>query len=140
MDVLLDHIVLNVRDIPTSLDFYTNILQFEPERVPDFEAGKIPFPSVRINPTTVIDLFPPKMWEISQGTGGKLNNLNHFCLALEYTDWTSLRRRLVAAGIELHRDMSRNWGAKGSGISMYFFDPDGNEIEARYYEDKYSLT
>lgn len=140
MDVLLDHIVLNVRDIPTSLEFYKYILQFEPERVPEYEAGKVPFPSVRINANTVIDLFPPKLWGGGQDATAKLHNLNHFCLALEFTDWAALRQRLVAADLELHRDRSRNWGAKGSGISMYFFDPDGNEIEARYYEDGQSLT
>jgi catechol 2,3-dioxygenase-like lactoylglutathione lyase family enzyme len=120
MDVLLDHIVLNVRDIPASLDFYTNILQFEAERVPEFEAGSVPFPSVRVNANTVIDLFPPRMWEGGEVSGANRNNLNHFCLALEYTDWTALRERLLSAGIELHRDRSRNWGAKGDGISMYF--------------------
>jgi extradiol dioxygenase family protein len=140
MDVLLDHIVLNVRDIPTSLEFYTSILQFKAERVPKFEAGSAPFPSVRINANTVIDLFPPRMWETGQTAESKHSNLNHFCLALEFTGWKALRQRLMAGGIELHRDMSRNWGARGNGISMYFFDPDGNEIEARYYEDEHSQT
>ena len=140
MDVLLDHIVLNVRDIPTSLDFYTSILQFKAERVPEFEAGTVPFPSVRINANTVIDLFLPQMWEGGQTVDSKRTNLNHFCLALDLTAWSALRQRLIAEGIERHRDVSRNWGARGDGISMYFLDPDGNEIEARYYENEHSLT
>ncbi len=140
MDVLLDHIVLNVREISTSLNFYTSILQFYAERVPEFESGSVPFPSVRINANTVIDLFPPRMWEGGQAAEGKRSNLNHFCISLGFSDWSALRRRLTAAGVELHRDMSRNWGARGDGISMYFYDPDGNEIEARYYEDEHSLT
>ena len=140
MDVLLDHIVLNVRDIPTSLNFYTSILQFDAERVPEYEAGSVPFPSVRVNANTVIDLFSPKMWGSEPATDSKRINLNHFCLALEFTAWWALRQRLIASGVGLHRDMSRNWGARGGGISMYFFDPDGNEIEARYYEDEHSLT
>ena len=140
MDVLLDHIVLNVREISSSLNFYTNILQFDTERVPEFEAGSVPFPSVRINAKTVIDLFPPRMWEGDQTAEGKRSNLNHFCVSLEFSAWSALRQRLMAAGVELHRDMSRNWGARGDGISMYFYDPDGNEIEARYYEDEHSLT
>jgi len=136
MRVKLDHNVLNVRDIPTSVEFYTNLLQFEVERLDQYESGKVPFPSVRVNDDTVIDLFPPKMWDNGGTPTGSYKNLNHFCIALNYTDWSALRERLAVAGVELQRDMTRNWGAKGEGISMYFHDPDGNEIEARYYESE----
>jgi catechol 2,3-dioxygenase-like lactoylglutathione lyase family enzyme len=133
MTVRLDHIVLNVRDIPSSIQFYSRILQFEVERLDQFEAGAVPFPSVRIDSDTVIDLFPPKMWDMDKALYGDTKNLNHFCLAMSAIEWNELRERLSAAGIELHRDRSKNWGAKGEGTSMYFFDPDGNEIEARFY-------
>ena len=136
MTVMLDHNVLNVCDVNASVEFYTKVLQFEVERLELYEAGQVPFPSVRINADTVIDLFPPKMWDNGQPSAKKFKNLNHFCIALSYTDWSALRERLAAHGSELHRDRSRNWGAKGEGISMYFFDPDGNEIEARYYESE----
>ena len=134
MTVLLDHNVLNVRDVNASVEFYTKVLQFEVERLDKYKAGQVPFPSVRINADTVIDLFPPKMWENGQTSAHKFKNLNHFCIALSYADWSALRERLAANRCELHRDKSRNWGAKGEEMSMYFFDPDGNEIEARYYE------
>ncbi|HEX5606554.1 MAG TPA: VOC family protein, partial [Candidatus Binatia bacterium] len=54
----LDHIVLNVSDIHRSLDFYTRVLGLSGERVEEFEAGTVGFPSVRINQRTIIDLFP----------------------------------------------------------------------------------
>ncbi len=54
----LDHIVLNVSDIDRSLKFYTEVLGLQPERLDEFKAGKVGFPSVRINGDTIIDLFP----------------------------------------------------------------------------------
>ncbi len=54
----LDHIVLNVGDIHRSLKFYTDVLGLQAERLDEFKAGKVGFPSVRINGDTIIDLFP----------------------------------------------------------------------------------
>ena len=54
----LDHIVLNVSDIDRALDFYMRVLGLSGERVEEFKAGTVGFPSVRINPRTIIDLFP----------------------------------------------------------------------------------
>jgi catechol 2,3-dioxygenase-like lactoylglutathione lyase family enzyme len=57
----LDHIVLNVGDIDRSLKFYTEVLGLKGERVDEFRAGKVSFPSVRITDQTIIDLFPVKI-------------------------------------------------------------------------------
>ena len=56
----MDHIVLNVPDIDRSMAFYTQVLGLESERWEEFRQGKVPFPSVRVSPETVIDLFPMK--------------------------------------------------------------------------------
>jgi catechol 2,3-dioxygenase-like lactoylglutathione lyase family enzyme len=56
----LDHIVLNVSDIERSLKFYTEVLGLQAERLDEFKAGKVGFPSVRINGDTIIDLFPAR--------------------------------------------------------------------------------
>lgn len=134
MKIDLDHIALNVVDVDRSVEFYRTIFGFLIERLDEFKSGQVPFPSARINETTLIDLFPPKMWDDGEGSDGKHNNLNHFCLALDHLDWQALRERLTERGIEIYKDKTINFGAKGDGISMYFRDPDGNEIEARYYE------
>jgi len=42
----LDHIVLNVGDVDRALKFYTQVLGLPGERVEEFRAGKIGFPSV----------------------------------------------------------------------------------------------
>lgn len=135
MNIILDHIVLNVQDVERSVEFYTRVLQCEAERLDQFRSGMVPFPSVRLNRDTIIDLFPPEMGKFDQGAANR-NNLNHFCIALDRDDWEKLRVRLKDREIKLFRDGSVNFGAKGDGISMYFRDPDGNEIEARYYENR----
>jgi len=132
MQGVMDHIVLNAEDVEALVRFYTEVVELEPERVEEFRSGKVPFPSVRVNAGTVIDLAPKVMWEGSQvGPKGR-PNLNHFCLTLEKTDWDKLRERLVAGQIAVEGPLPR-WGARGHGTSIYFHDPEGNEIEARYY-------
>lgn len=136
MKVALDHIVLNVEDISESVKFYRTILEFEIERFDEFEKGRVAFPSARINEDTVIDLFPPKMWKTDETANENSKiNLNHFCLNLEENDWKKLVDRLRINNVEIVRYADNNWGAKGIGISIYFCDPDGNEIEARYYSN-----
>ena len=82
MDCLMDHIVLNVTDEKKMIAFYSDVLEFAPERVEEYNQGKVPFPSVRLNSNTLIDLFPKKMWAESAQAGQTGANLNHFCIAL----------------------------------------------------------
>jgi catechol-2,3-dioxygenase len=132
MQGIMDHIVLNAEDVEALVRFYSEIVELEPERLEEFRRGKVPFPSVRINASTVIDLAPKAMWEGSQGRAKGRPNLNHFCLTLEKTDWDKLRERLTTRQITTDGPYPR-WGARGHGTSIYFHDPEGNEIEARYY-------
>lgn len=53
----LDHIGLRVRDVESSLSFYTGVLGLESERVKEWRNGEVTFPSVRLNSSTLIDLF-----------------------------------------------------------------------------------
>jgi len=130
----LDHIVLNVRDIDRSLAFYTQVLGLKAERVEEFKEGKIGFPSVRINGDTIIDLFPVKEAR-SAGTGGEKmpGNLNHFCLVVEKEDFLGIVDYLKANGVSVHQGPISRWGARGRATSVYFLDPDGNEVEIRCY-------
>ena len=54
MKIVLDHIVLNVEDVRQSVNFYRNVLGLEIERLTEFENGRSPFPSARINEGTVL--------------------------------------------------------------------------------------
>jgi glyoxylase I family protein len=123
----LDHIVLNVKDIDRSLDFYANVLGLKIERLEEFRAGKIGFPSVRINSDTIIDLFPAK--EAVNRPG----NLNHFCVVVEKNDFEGIVEYLNGHGVKILNGPISRWGARGRATSVYFHDPDQNEIEIRCY-------
>ncbi|HEY3305336.1 MAG TPA: VOC family protein [Candidatus Binatia bacterium] len=130
----LDHIVLNVKDIDRSLDFYANVLGLKIERLDEFRAGKIGFPSVRINEHTIIDLARLKDSSASPGNGENLQrNLNHFCLVVEKEDFSGIVDYLKGHNVAILNGPISRWGARGRATSVYFHDPDGNEIEIRSY-------
>jgi len=132
----LDHIVLNVKDIDRSLKFYTEVIGLEGERVAAFQNGKVGFPSVRINETTIIDLFPSKE-NPGAPTGEKLSgNLNHFCMVTGADDFAGIIDYLKENKIAIREGPVSRWGARGQAISVYFLDPDGNEIEIRTYGEQ----
>jgi len=130
----LDHIVLNVRDIDRSLKFYTETLGLQPERVDEFKAGKVGFPSVRVNDDTIIDLFPIKGPAAGNISGEKVaGNLNHFCMVIGAEDFSGIVEHLKERGITVRVGPVSRWGARGRATSVYFLDPDGNEVELRCY-------
>jgi catechol 2,3-dioxygenase-like lactoylglutathione lyase family enzyme len=130
----MDHIVLNVVDDEKMIAFYSKVLMFAPERLEEYRAGDVPFPSVRLNSDTIIDLFPKKMWQKSARAARGRENLNHFCIALSKGTWEKLLERLQANKVTIEEGSVPRWGAHGTGTSIYFRDPEGNLIEARYYE------
>jgi len=132
MRAVMDHIVLNAEDVEALVHFYTNVVELAPERLEEFRNGRVPFPSIRVNEDTVIDLAPQIMWQGVKPRAAGRPNLNHFCLTMEKLEWERLRQRLTAQHIVVDGPYPR-WGAHGNGTSYYFHDPEGNEIEARYY-------
>ena len=139
MKCSMDHIVLNVEDDKNMIKFYSKIMMLETERLEEYLAGEVPFPSVRLNSETIIDLFPKKMRQATARTGeGVHSNLNHFCISLSKSAWESLSNRLNDNSIDIEEGPVARWGAHGTGISIYFRDPEGNLIEARYYEEQKS--
>ena len=116
-----DHLVLNVEDVERSLAFYCGPLGLEPVRLEEWRSGKAPFPSVRVSPTSIIDLV--------QGPRGE-SNVDHICLAVEPLDW----RQVIDSGVFTVVDgPGRRFGARGHGESVYVLDPDGNTVELRWY-------
>lgn len=136
MNYKMDHIVINAVDINVSLRFYVEILEMPGERIEEFNNNQVPFPSVRITKDTIIDLFPKKLWEKTNPENVCRPNVNHFCLSTSKKNWESLQERLKKNGISIDDGPVNRWGAHGSGVSIYFRDPDENVIEVRYYESE----
>jgi catechol 2,3-dioxygenase-like lactoylglutathione lyase family enzyme len=131
----MDHIVINVVDIDIMVQFYTEVLQLSSERLEEFKDQEVPFPSVRLTKDTIIDLFPKKLWEETNPEEVCRPNLKHFCLSTDKGSWEKLQERLKQNGVEIDDGPVKRWGAHGSGVSIYFRDPEDNVIEVRYYED-----
>ncbi len=127
----LDHIVLNVSDIDQTLEFYTGVLGLQGERVQEFKDGKVGFPSVRINEHTLIDFNPVKQKDSHEDKPS--GNLNHFCLVVDKSDFTEIVDYMKNHGVQIRTGPISRWGARGRATSIYFLDPDGNEIEIRSY-------
>jgi catechol 2,3-dioxygenase-like lactoylglutathione lyase family enzyme len=128
----MDHIVLNVSNIDRSLHFYCDVLGLKPERVEDYRAGQVGFPSVRINEHTIIDLFPPER-QTKVMAEGLAQNLNHLCLCAENEDMNEVAEYLKGHGLDIETGPIKRWGAHGDGTSIYFRDPDHNLVEVRNY-------
>ncbi|KOT64748.1 VOC family protein [Streptomyces rimosus] len=119
--IAFDHLVLNVADAERALGFYCGPLGLEPVRVEEWRAGKVPFPSVRVSPTTIIDLL--------EGDRGE-SNVDHICLVVEPLDW----QEVIDSGVLTVVDgPGQRFGARGNAQSVYVRDPDGNTVELRWY-------
>ncbi len=134
MICFLDHVALNVRDVEKILRFYLNVLELEPDRVEEWRKGEVPFPSVRLNPGTILDFFPEELWNENAAPGVQ-GSMNHFCLAMREQDWDALLVRLRTEGVALEVGPTDRWGAYGTGTSVYFKDPEGTLLEAKYYPE-----
>ena len=117
----VDHLVLKCADIETTLAWYIDRLGLSPVRVDEWRNGAVPFPSVRINEHSIIDLV----------TGDQSDGrLDHFCLVIAATD---LDEVAASGEFEVLEGPATRFGARGDGTSLYVRDPDGTTVELRYY-------
>ena len=126
----MDHIVLRVKDVETSLRFYAENLGMKTERVEKWRAGEIRFTSVRLNDDTIIDFFASVQEPI--GRDGARNQ-DHYCMVIEPTDMEELKSKFEAIGVGIQAGPGKRWGSHGDGISLYIYDPDDNVVELRHY-------
>ncbi len=118
----IDHVVVICRDVGASVAWYRDVLGLQPIRLEEFERGEVPFVSMRISDTALIDLTP------GEPTGV---NIDHFSL---YVDG-DLEAAHASGDFDVVRPPKTIFGAQGHGPGMYVRDPDGNVIELKTYPD-----
>jgi catechol 2,3-dioxygenase-like lactoylglutathione lyase family enzyme len=119
--ISLDHIVLVASDVEATVAWYRDELGLEVSRLEEWRRGELPFPSLRIDETTIIDVLP------GEPSG---ENLNHFAMVVEGTT----ADELAASGRFVIEDgPDDRSGARGVGRSIYMRDPAGTLVELRSY-------
>jgi glyoxylase I family protein len=122
--IQLDHLILHVREPAEMVQFYGEVLGFT-------HAGRAePFEVLRVNEQLTIDLMqaPP-------------GHPQHLAFALEREDFDAVHQRLIRMGIPYggtpfdrsSKGPAQTQGARGMAESIYFYDPDRNNIEIRCY-------
>ena len=122
----IDHLILNVNEVSSSVDFYINVLGFE------LEGEDGPFTVIRVNESFTLQLAP---W----GAGG--NEHLAFALSREAFDKTFARvkEKGIPYGDSFH-SVGNNLGpgvesgARGPAPTLYMNDPNNHLIEIRTYE------
>jgi catechol 2,3-dioxygenase-like lactoylglutathione lyase family enzyme len=122
----LDHLILAVNDLESSLAFYAGILGLKR----DGEDG--PFTVVRVTPDFVLLVAP---W----GTEGG----QHLAFSMSRVEFDAAFQRIKDAGLpygddphepaNMH-DPGDETGAHGMGTTLYVNDPSNHLIEIRHYE------
>jgi catechol 2,3-dioxygenase-like lactoylglutathione lyase family enzyme len=120
----LDHLVLVVSDVERSLAWYQRHAGLDDVRFDEWRAGEAPFPSLRVDPATIIDVIPGRA-DGSEERG----HLDHICFVVSPEDLAAL-----SSDPELEIvDEGTRFGARGLGESIYVRDPDGLLVEFRSY-------
>ncbi|MBK5374702.1 VOC family protein [Pseudomonas sp. TH08] len=124
----IDHIVLRVKDLQRSIEFYGQVFgaevvkRNEPLGLIHLRAG-----------TSLIDLVDLQ-GELGRKGGGaagaERRNVDHFCLRIEPFDEEALSAHLHSFGLHVEKAATR-FGAEGNGLSLYCLDPDGNQVELK---------
>ena len=116
----IDHVVLTVRSLETTVDFYRRVLGLREER---FEDGRIAlrFGRQKFNLHEAGHEFEPK-------AEGPVPGSADFCL-IATRPIEELEATLRAEGVAIIEGPVERTGAIGRLWSIYFRDPDGNLVE-----------
>ena len=114
----IDHVVIRARDLPAMVRFYEQALGFKVERRLD----RISLVQMRAG-ASLLDLVGAE-----QAEGPP--NMDHLCFRVEPFDRDAIVTRLAPFDISVGETVER-YGAEGNGPSVYFHDPEGNQIELK---------
>jgi len=120
----IDHLVLTVRDIPTTVHFYETVLNMRSER---FGTNRIAlnFGGQKINLHQLHQEFEPKAEHATPGSAD-------LCLITD-TPLAWAIEQVKKQGVEILEGPVKRSGARGEIMSFYFRDPDLNLIEVANY-------
>ena len=123
----IDHIVLTVKDINATCEFYAKVLGM---RVTSFGGGRkaLSFGTQKINLHQYGQEFEPKAKEPTPGSADLC-----FITKIPISD---VIEHLSMNGVEILEGPLQRTGAAGTIKSVYFRDPDGNLVEVSNYEKK----
>lgn len=114
----IDHVVLRVRDLAGMVKFYEQALGFREERRID-TLGLV---QMRAG-ASMLDLVASEAQVTTR-------NMDHLCFRIEPFDHDAIVMRLAPLGVSVGETV-RRYGAEGTGPSVYFHDPEGNQIELK---------
>ena len=115
----IDHVVLRVRDLVGMVRFYEQVLGFREER----RIERLNLVQMRAG-ASMLDLVA------SETQGAVVPNMDHLCFRIEPFNRDAIVMRLAPFGISVGETVER-YGAEGNGPSVYFHDPEGNQIELK---------
>lgn len=123
----LDHLVLRVRNPQRMLNFYCKVLGCCLER----EKADIGLYQLRAGDQLIdlVDIRGPLGGE-GEAADHCRANMDHFCLRIDPFDPDALLNYLSLSGVICEAPVMR-YGAQGEGLSIYLFDPEGNQIELK---------
>ncbi|MGN2247853.1 VOC family protein [Frateuria sp. GZRR35] len=126
--VAIDHVVLRVHDLESTLAFYRDVLGCTEER----RQEAIGLYQLRAG-SSLIDLVPidGKLGRLGgAGPGWEGHNMDHLCLSVADYDEAAIVAHLKAHGVRVG-DIGSRYGAQGEGPSIYCYDPQGNMVELK---------
>jgi len=120
----LDHLVLTVKDINKTVEFYTQILGMEKEI---FKGSRIAlkYGNQKINLHELGNEFEPKAYNVKEGSAD-------LCFIVD-TKIEEVKEFLESQGIEIIEGIVPRTGAIGNIKSIYIRDPDMNLVELSNY-------
>ncbi|MEZ8617179.1 VOC family protein [Vibrio splendidus] len=120
----LDHLVLTVKDIEITVDFYQRVLGMKPIQ---FGEGRVAlsFGNQKINLHQLGYEFEPKAKRVQAGSAD-------LCFVTN-TPIVEVVEHIQAQGVVIEEGPVPRTGAKGKIVSVYIRDPDGNLIEISNY-------
>jgi catechol 2,3-dioxygenase-like lactoylglutathione lyase family enzyme len=119
----IDHVVLTVRDLARTCDFYSRVLGMQVIRFDGRTA--LAFGRQKFNLHQAGREFEPKADRPTPGSAD-------FCLITD-TPIAEVIGHLQTCGVEILEGPARRTGATGAIVSVYFRDPDDNLVEVSNY-------